>query len=95
MPREARAVDARLLAGTDTDDGAAVRVCDAVRLCELQRERRDDEIGERLSRQLYRGQSELSSTDNEARTSLFLVTMFLKSSASIFASLRFCCRWMP
>ena len=50
--REARAVDAGLLAGADADDRAAVGVCDAVRLGVLEREGGDDEVGERLVREL-------------------------------------------
>ena len=48
--REARAVDAGLLAGADADDRAAVGVRDAVRLGVLEREGGDDEVGERLVR---------------------------------------------
>ena len=50
--REARAVDARLLPGADPDRRAAVGVRDAVRLRVLERERGDDEVGDRLVVQL-------------------------------------------
>lgn len=48
--REACAVDARLLACADADDGTVVGVGNAVRLGELQCERGDDEVGLRLRR---------------------------------------------
>ena len=53
---ETRAVDARLLAGADADDRSAVCVRYAVRLCELESEGRDDEVGQGLARELDVGE---------------------------------------
>ena len=55
---EARAVDAGLLASADANDSAAVGVRDAVRLGVLQRERGDDEVRQRLLRELGRRKSQ-------------------------------------
>ena len=46
--RKARAVNTRLLACPDADDGPAVCVGNAVRLCVLQRESGDNEVRESL-----------------------------------------------
>ena len=46
--RKARAMNTRLLACPDADDGPAVCVGNAVRLCVLQRESGDNEVGESL-----------------------------------------------
>jgi hypothetical protein len=50
--RKPRAVNARLLAGADTDDGAVVCVRYGVRLCVLEGQSGDDQIGHRRFRQL-------------------------------------------
>lgn len=62
VPCKARAVDARLLARTDANDRAAVRIRDTVRLRVLERKRRDDEVGESLVRELRGHQQQLRTT---------------------------------
>lgn len=53
---EARAVDTRLLAGTDTDDSTTIGVGNTVGLSVLQGKSGDDKISERLVRKLSEGQ---------------------------------------
>ena len=85
-------MNTRLLACPDADDGPAVCVGNAVRLCVLQRESGDNEVRESLVGKLedcYEYYSWIGVVCMWP-TSLFFVTMLVNRLASILASLRLC-----
>lgn len=69
-PGEARAVDARLLARAEADERAVLCVRDAVGLGVLERERREDEVRQRVRGKLGEVKSEGDEHSNEGRTYL-------------------------
>ena len=97
--RESRAVDARLLAGAQSDYRAAVGIRYAVGLGVLQGQRRDDQVGDgslgelcrdRKGSSMHRGEN-----DRKGLTSLFLLTTLSNDLASILASFLLCCNDTP